>query len=872
MPPNSASSLRNAEQQRRRLATLLTIGNLVLRALLAVMVAYVLKSSRETHEEQSKAAAERLVAIASASLEAELGMIDTALRISATDLQRARFLAKVPDAEIDETLASTHRELGGVEGFRLADEHGLVRWGNLVDSSDPPDVAHRDFFQQAKEPSSGKAVISGPVVSRISGNWVLIVARPLTWKGQFKGVLYASINVEHFKHIFKRYDLAQHDAIALRSSDLKLIAWLSPGSTATAAVGTQGVTQELHDAIGKNPSAGSFFATSQVDARNRTVAYHQVDGWPLLTIAGFDNEQFFDQWRGEMRTLSILALLVWVLSCAATFAVFKFGKREMRAITALESSSRRTQTLFRVAGDGIHIVDGAGTLLELSDSFAEMHGTTREQLQGRHISSWDVNQDEARINAWLARIRDGDRQRVEVQHRRSDGGIIDVDLHWRAVEIDGLLLIFGSARDITERKRLLKDVEEAAAQLRNLYDHAPCGYFSLDGEGRFVHANSAASEWMGADFATTGNRFSDVLDPVGREVFKNHFVALAAEQHGPEIEVWFYPRGGKRRYVRINSTAIRDADGTFRMSRTVAVDITAQHEAQQQVQALLRDQSAMLNSDIVGMAKLRGGKIIWKNAVFERMLGYRDGELYGVDIETLCVDEDDRRLIATERTLLVSGSFNFRENVRFARKDGEAIWVDLNGVQLSADESFWMAVDISEAKRAHDQISHVAFHDALTQLPNRLLLIDRMRQSLAAAERFKYQVAVCFIDLDGFKAVNDVHGHDAGDKLLIEIAARIVRCIRATDSAARLGGDEFVVLLAPVAQDEWRAILERLMQAVEAPMTLRVGLKVAVGLSIGVALANGRTQAEALVTEADEAMLLAKRAGKRRIHLASPGS
>ena len=125
------------------------------------MVAYVLTSSRETHEEQSKAAAERLVGIASASLEAELGMIDTALRISVKDLQRARFLGQVSDADINETLASTYRELSGVEGFRLSDEHGLVRWGNLVDASEPPDVVHRDFFQRAKEPSSGKAVVWG---------------------------------------------------------------------------------------------------------------------------------------------------------------------------------------------------------------------------------------------------------------------------------------------------------------------------------------------------------------------------------------------------------------------------------------------------------------------------------------------------------------------------------------------------------------------------------------------------------------------------------------------------------------------------------------------------------------------------------------
>lgn len=868
MPLNSAISLRRAEQQRRQLRWLLIGGNVLLGAALTALVISVLASSREIHEKQALSTAEQFAAIASANLQSELGVIDTALRISVDDLQRAGFGAGASAKDINTSLAAKHSVLDTVEGFRLADENGLVRWGNLAESSEPPNITNRDFFHQAKESASSKPVVSGPVQSRVSGNWVVIVARPLAWGGKFRGVLYATVTVDHFVDIFKRYELNDGDVVSLRSDDLRLLARWSPGSAATSEVGNQQVPQELLTALSHNRSAGSFMATSRIDGRKRTVAYRQVDGWPFLVMAGLDNEKFFAQWVEEMRTVSVLASLVWALSCAAAVVVYRFSLRELSAVSALGVQIRHMQTLLRVAGDGIHIVNPDGKLIELSDSFAEMLQSSREKLQGQHVSNWDANQDRARIGAWLSKIKDGDRQRVEVQHRRADGSVIDVDLHWHAVEIDQQLLIFASARDITAQKHLLQSLEESSARIRDLYDQAPCGYFSLDAEGRFVHVNAVAAQWLGGPALGADHQFAEILDATTRQHFRDHFIALATQDHAPEIDICLSPAHAERRYVRIHSTAVRDADGNFMMSRTVALDITAQREAQQQVQALLRDQSAMLNSDVVGMVKLRDRKVSWKNAAFEKMLGYGAGELDGMDIEQLCAEPDEQHALAQDTLLLMGRGENYRDDVRLKRKNGEGLWVDLNGVQLSDEESFWMAVDISEAKRAHAQISHVAFHDALTQLPNRLLLLDRMQQALAGAERFRHEVAVCFIDLDGFKAVNDAYGHETGDRLLVAIAARISGSIRATDTAARLGGDEFVLLLAPLSGDEWRAILERLLRSADTPIQLAEGLEVSVGMSIGVALSRGRTQAEVLLAEADEAMLHAKRSGKRQIHLA----
>ena len=868
MPSTTALSLSRVASQRRRLSALLVAGNVLLGLLLGGLVYAVLLSSYKSHEAQVQTTAEQITAIAAASIESELALVDAALLMTRDELRRSGYGSTATDHDIQAILASRHRVLTIAEGFRLADENGRVRWGNLIGPT-PPDITNRDFFHQAQSPDANSAVVSGPVLSRVSGHWVVVIARPLAWDGKFRGVLYATIDARHFSAVFQRYDLAEHDAIALRTRDMQLLSWHTPGSSQNRTVGSREVAQELNDSLAVRPSSGVVQPRISFDGIARTVAYREVKGWPFLVLVGLNNARIFGQWTYGMQTIGLVAGLAWVLSCLATLAVYRFGKRSQNAVAELDAQIRRTNTLLRVAGDGIHIVNRNGHMIEMSDSFAEMHGRTRQDLLGAHVSQWDVNQDTARINAWLDKIQDGDRQRVEVQHLHADGRVLDMDLHWRAVEIDGQLLVFGSARDITEKKRLVQGLEESAARIRDLYDHAPCGYFSLDADAKLVHINATARGWLGAQADVSGWRFAWVLDAPSEELFSRHFAALTTQGSAPEIEICLNPEGGSApRYVRVHSTAVSDSEGAFLMSRTVAVDITAQHVAQAQVQALLRDQSAMLNSDIVGMVKLRDRKVSWKNAAFEKMLGYGPGELDGVAIEALCAEEGDDSILAADKLSLLSRGSNYRSDVQLRRKNGEPLWVDLNGVQLSEAESFWMAVDISDAKRAHEQITHLAFHDALTQLPNRLLLLDRLQQALAGAERTRHGVAVCFVDLDGFKAVNDGYGHETGDRLLVEIAARIKCSIRATDTAARFGGDEFVVLLAPLAGDEWRSILKRLMQAVGEPVELGTDCQVRVGLSIGVALSWGATDAQDLLSDADEAMLQAKRAGKNRVELA----
>jgi diguanylate cyclase (GGDEF)-like protein/PAS domain S-box-containing protein len=181
--------------------------------------------------------------------------------------------------------------------------------------------------------------------------------------------------------------------------------------------------------------------------------------------------------------------------------------------------------------------------------------------------------------------------------------------------------------------------------------------------------------------------------------------------------------------------------------------------------------------------------------------------------------------------------------------------------------------DITERKALEIQLATIAYHDILTNLPNRLLIADRLNQMLAQAERSGRALAVCYLDLDGFKPVNDTFGHAAGDQLLKAIATRMQVTIRANDSVGRLGGDEFVLLLSELTDlDECRHVLQRVIDAIDQPVLVDEQHQVTVGASIGVALfPSDSLDPDTLLRYADLAMYQAKKQGRHRVSFFTAG-
>ncbi|NJD25163.1 MAG: EAL domain-containing protein [Betaproteobacteria bacterium] len=229
-----------------------------------------------------------------------------------------------------------------------------------------------------------------------------------------------------------------------------------------------------------------------------------------------------------------------------------------------------------------------------------------------------------------------------------------------------------------------------------------------------------------------------------------------------------------------------------------------------------------------------------------------------------------------ERAMQIYGeSFDRRESFsmeyRLHHADGSYHWIqDVGNPRFDTAGAFigyiGFCYDISAQKEQQRQLEHVAHFDVLTGLPNRILLADRLRQGMYQARRHGRQLAVAYIDLDGFKAVNDSHGHAVGDRLLMELASRMRQCLREGDTIARLGGDEFVTILVDLPDTETCIpLVKRLLAATAQPVVVD-GMPIRVSSSIGIAYyaAGDDSDAEQLVRHADQAMYQAKQSGKSR--------
>lgn len=258
-------------------------------------------------------------------------------------------------------------------------------------------------------------------------------------------------------------------------------------------------------------------------------------------------------------------------------------------------------------------------------------------------------------------------------------------------------------------------------------------------------------------------------------------------------------------------------------------------------------------------------RIVFLNRAWEALMGMPAAALQG-DTFSHCLLPEDRPVFEEALAKARKGAEVRRTVVRFARDALHVIWMELSVAVI--DGGFVGALhDITEQKRVQDQLEYIAHYDVLTTMPNRTLLSDRINQAMDRCERLNVSLAVAFLDLDGFKSINDNHGHEAGDQLLTALAKRLKSSLREGDSIARIGGDEFVAVLVDLDfPHQCDSVLQRMLAA--ASDTVTVGdLSLKVSASIGVTLyPQDRADAEQLIRHADQAMYVAKQEGKNRFH------
>jgi diguanylate cyclase (GGDEF)-like protein len=298
----------------------------------------------------------------------------------------------------------------------------------------------------------------------------------------------------------------------------------------------------------------------------------------------------------------------------------------------------------------------------------------------------------------------------------------------------------------------------------------------------------------------------------------------------------------------------------YALDALVADLTTAQEKtnaANAHLSQVLAEQTAILEAATVGIAHVRDGVVEKSNPRMGALLLRPAAELVAVPLARLGVPAEPGDAAAIAATLAAGASHEGDHEL--IRGDGSRFWCHIKATPIDpaapAKGAIWVFVDVQERIEADRRIRHLAHHDPLTGLPNRILLRDRLGMALAQARRHELLVCLLLIDLDGFKAINDQHGHDAGDVVLVEVGRRVAQCVREEDTVARLGGDEFVVVLGGLrSRDHCATIARKLISALAAPIYHR-GQQLSVGASVGIAVfPDDAIDADALMRCADAAM------------------
>ena len=591
---------------------------------------------------------------------------------------------------------------------------------------------------------------------------------------------------------------------------------------------------------------------------------HERTGALLLAfvIAGAASIDFLPSIGLDIYPIGYLALFAFTAVAAAAAWNFRLVD-----LTAAYAASQILETM----KSAVLVIDMEGRVRVVNNAACTLLGYSHSDLTGMHIRNILAADEYTSTGKLLNSL-----------------GVLEQNMMWRGASGQTIAVLASSsivrdandspvavvyvASDFTERKRAEVALRDSEQRYRTLFDSNPLPMWIYDFETlRFTAVNDAAIQHYGYS--------------------RDEFLRMAITDIRPEEEIGsvmsLLPTLTGRRGPNIfrhktKNGAVIDAEITSfefiaagrRTRLVIAQDVTERRRGEDSLRRSEQQYRLLFERNLAGVYRTSvDGRILDCNDAMARIFGYENREeLLRESAWSLYFDNEDRT--RTLHQLREQKSLTNLEN-RMRRRDNKPIWVLENVTLLESaggpEQLEGTIIDITEQKTAREQMEHQAYHDVLTDLPNRLLFHDRITVALAHARRTGRGVAVMFLDLDQFKLVNDTLGHTIGDRLLQAVASRLVSSVRAEDTVARIGGDEFTVLLADVADRRGAGVVaQKILDTVRVPVKID-SHDLLVTTSVGIAIfPDDGTEAETLLRNADRAMYRAKEMGRNNFQYATP--
>ena len=510
--------------------------------------------------------------------------------------------------------------------------------------------------------------------------------------------------------------------------------------------------------------------------------------------------------------------------------------------TPLPGEEQRLRLVIEAAPNAMVMVDRRGLITLVNTQTEKLFAYNRAQMLGQPVEMLIPQRFRTHHHAFRdsffthpdARAMGAGR---DLYGLRGDGREVPIEIGLNPLQMPDGQYVLASVIDITERKR-------AEERLRLIIEAAPNAMLMTNAQGRIVLVNSQTERLFGYSRDELLRLSVEALIPerfrAHHETFRNDFFAQPdARAMGAGRELYGLRKDASEIPIEIGLNPLQTEDGTFVLASVI--DISERLLAQRATRVAEADrlrQSILDSLPFAVIATDVDGCILTVNPAALQLLDYRREELVGRSALLIHEPQELRRraeefseqtgleIPANFQVIVASGSRNTADEREwtYVRKDGRHVPVNIAITAMRDDDGrvhgfLKVAYDITERKRTEAVIRHMAHHDALTGLPNRALLLDRIEVAIEQARPRGGRLALLMLDLDHFKRINDSLGHLVGDRLLLGVSQRLRRCVRRSDTVARLGGDEFVILLADAeSREALKPLTDQIAAAIAAPI------------------------------------------------------
>jgi diguanylate cyclase (GGDEF)-like protein/PAS domain S-box-containing protein len=537
----------------------------------------------------------------------------------------------------------------------------------------------------------------------------------------------------------------------------------------------------------------------------------------------------------------------------------------------LWGKSEFLHSVINSASEGIVVLDENANYRLINPASSIIMGYDSEDWLGKPAGTRVHPDDRKNATSGFLKALRGEASRTEARFLGADGLYRTLDIKYTPLDWAGKPHVIGVVTDITERRRAEEALRKSEESYRELSDSITDIFFAMNRDLRYTYWNKASEELTGikAEDALGKSIFEIFPDREDtRKAVATYREVLATQK--PQTFVNEYTLNDRNYFFEINAYPIEDG------LAVLTKDITERRRAEE---ALRESEShyrllAENVTDVVWTLDMNLRPTYVSPSV-ERLSGYTVEEAMTMTLEEVLVPTSFRTVlkvfeeeVAREKEVEKNPLRVRTVELEGICKDGSKIWVEVKASFLRDQNGQPVGIwgsgrDITERKQNEEKIKFLALYDQLTNLANRGLFYESLNNALLRADRFRHFVFLIYLDLDGFKSVNDEFGHKAGDSVLIEVARRIQACVRKIDTVARLGGDEFAIILSEIKDKKYvEDVVKRIIKSINYPIAIDAG-HCNIGASIGISIYPDQgPDADMLLQKADAAMYRVKKAGR----------